>query len=69
MEYESLRAKIRAQLLFGWTPNPGTALYVGYNEDLHYNGYNPFTQIYEPGLRRNSRTFFLKLSYIFRCGI
>lgn len=69
IEYESMLAKVRAQLLFGWTPNPGTAFYVGYNEDLNYNGYNPFTQIYERGLYRNSRTFFLKLSYVFRCGI
>jgi hypothetical protein len=69
VEHESLQAKIRAQLLLGWTPNPGTALYVGYNEDLNYNGYNPLTQIYERGLHRNSRTFFLKLSYVFRCSI
>ena len=69
VEYESLVANVRAQLLLGWTPSPGTALYVGYNEDLNYNGYNPFTQIYERGLHRNSRTFFLKISYVFQHGI
>ncbi len=69
VEYESLMAKLRAQLLLGWTPSPGTALYIGYNEDLSYNGYNPFTQVYEPGLYRNSRTIFLKSSYVFHFGI
>lgn len=68
-EYESLEAIIRTQLLLGWTPNPGTSFYIGYNEDLNYNGYNSFTQKPEPGLHRNSSVFFLKLSYIFQFGL
>lgn len=68
-EYGSMQANIRAQLLLGWTPNPGTSIYIGYNEDLNYDGYNPFTQKFEPGLHRNSRIFFLKLSYDFQFGI
>jgi hypothetical protein len=69
IEYESLLANVRAQLLCGWTPHPGTVLYIGYNEDLNYDGYNPFTHIYERGVHGNSRTFFLKISYVFQYGI
>jgi hypothetical protein len=69
LEYESLKAIMRAQLLLGWTPNPGTAFYIGYNEDLNYNGYNSLTQKLEPGLHRNSSIFFLKLSYVFQFGL
>jgi hypothetical protein len=68
-EYESLEAIMRAQLLVGWTPNPGTAFYIGYNEDLNYNGYNSFTQKLEPGIHRNRSIFFLKLSYVFQFGL
>ncbi|MCL4550449.1 MAG: carbohydrate binding family 9 domain-containing protein [Bacteroidetes bacterium] len=68
LEYESMEAKVRAQLLLGWTPNPGTSIYIGYNEDLNYDGYNPFTKKYESGFHRNSRIFFLKLSYVFQFG-
>lgn len=69
VEYESLLSKVKAQLLLGWTPHPGTALYVGYNDDLNYNGNNPLTQEYEPGLHRNRNTFFAKLSYVFQVDI
>ena len=66
LDYDTLEANARGQFLFGWTPSPGTALYAGYNDDLTRNGYSPFTGQYEPGFRRNSRTFFIKLSYLFR---
>ena len=66
VDYTTLASNVRAQLLFGWTPNPGTAFYVGYNDDLNYNGFSPFTGQYEPGFRRNGRTFFVKMSYLFR---
>ena len=66
IDFDSVSANARAQFLFGWTPNPGTAFYVGYNDDLNYNGYNRFTGHYEPGLTRNGRTFFIKMSYLFR---
>jgi hypothetical protein len=66
MDYDSISANFRGQFLFGWTPNPGTSLYVGYNDDLNRNGFSPFTQHFEPGLRRNGRTFFIKMSYLFR---
>jgi Domain of unknown function (DUF5916)/Carbohydrate family 9 binding domain-like len=66
MDYDTLAANVRGQFLFGWTPNPGTAFYAGYNDDLNRNGFNPFTGQLEPGFRRNGRTFFIKASYLFR---
>jgi hypothetical protein len=66
VDYDTLSSNARGQFLFGYTPNPGTAFYVGYNDDLTYNGNSPFTQQFEPGFRRNGRTFFIKLSYLFR---
>ena len=65
-DYDTLQSHIAGQFLFGWNPNPGTALYVGYNDDLNYNGFNPFTDIHEPGFARNGRTFFIRASYLFR---
>jgi len=66
VDYETIESNIRAQFLLGWTPNPGTALYLGYNDDLNRNGFSPFTGQLEPGFRRNGRTFFIKMSYLFR---
>lgn len=66
LDYSSLNKYIRPQFVLGWTPNPGTALYIGYNDDVKYNGYNPFTDRFEPGLRGNGRSFFIKASYLFR---
>ncbi len=69
LDYDTMIANVRGQFLLGWTPNPGTALYMGYNEDLNYDGFNSFTNHYEPGLRRNSRVFFMKFSYLLRHGL
>jgi hypothetical protein len=66
VDYDTLASQVRGQFLFGWTPNPGTAFYVGYNDDLSRNGFNNFNGQLEPGLRRNGRTFFIKMSYLFR---
>jgi hypothetical protein len=66
VDYGTLSANARAQFLFGWTPNPGTAFYAGYNDDLTRSGFNPFTGQLEPGFRRNGRTFFVKFSYLIR---
>jgi hypothetical protein len=66
IDYDTLSSNVRGQFLFGYTPNPGTAFYVGYNDDLIRNGFNPFTGQLEPGFRRNGRTFFIKMSYLFR---
>jgi hypothetical protein len=66
VDYSTLQNRVRSQLVFGWTPNPGTAFYVGYNDDLNYNGYNPYNGRFEPGIHGNGRTFFIKMSYLFK---
>ena len=66
VDYDTLASSVRGQFLLGWAPNPGTAFYVGYNDDLSRNGFSPFTGDLEPGFRRNGRTFFIKMSYLFR---
>jgi hypothetical protein len=66
IDYDTLNQSVRGQFLMGWAPNPGTSFYVGYNDDLNYNGFGPFTNRLEPGFRRNGRTFFIKMSYLFR---
>jgi hypothetical protein len=66
LDYSSISSNYIGQFLFGWTPNPGTALYVGYNDDMNHNFVNRFSGDLEPGFRRNGRTFFIKASYLFR---
>ncbi|MGB9182317.1 MAG: DUF5916 domain-containing protein [Pyrinomonadaceae bacterium] len=66
VDYDTLSSNVRGQFLFGWTPNPGTAFYVGYNDDMNRNGFSPFTGRLEPGFRRNGRVFFIKMSYLIR---
>jgi hypothetical protein len=69
VDYDTLATRVRGQFLLGWTPHPGTSFYAGYNDDLNYNGYSPFTTHFEPGFHRNRRTFFVKMSYLLRRGI
>ena len=66
VDYDALQERVRGQFLLGWAPNPGTSFYVGYNDDLNFNGYGPISGRLEPGFRRNGRTFFIKMSYLFR---
>ncbi len=66
IDYDTLQSNIRGQYLFGWTPSPGKAFYVGYNDDLNYNGFNPYTGNLEDGFQRNTRKFFIRMSYLFR---
>ena len=66
VDYTSLGRNARGQFLLGWTPNPGTTFYVGYNDDMNRNGLNPFSGELEPGFRRNGRLFFIKMSYLIR---
>jgi hypothetical protein len=66
VDYDTLRSNVGGQALFGWAPNPGTAFYVGYNDNFNYRGYSPYTGQFEPGFERNSRTFFIRASYLFR---
>ena len=69
IDYSTLGARARGQFLFGWTPNPGTSFYAGYNDDMNYRGFSPFTDRYEQGFQRNGRTFFLKASYLIRKSV
>jgi hypothetical protein len=66
LDYSSLSERFSPQFVLGWTPNPGTSLYVGYSDNLNYYGRNPFNGIPEQGLYSNGRTFFIKMSYLFR---
>jgi hypothetical protein len=66
LDYSNVQSRIRPQFVFGWTPSPGTAFYAGYNDDMNYNGYNPYTGVREPGLSGNGRSFFIKAAYLFR---
>jgi hypothetical protein len=71
-DYDTLSSRAAGQFLVGWNPNPGTAFYVGYNDSLNYNGFNPYrpdptgAPFLEPGFQRNSRTFFIRASYLFQ---
>ena len=66
LDYDSTRKNYAGQLLVGWNPSPGTAFYVGYNDNFNYGGRNPIRGFIEPGFERNSRTFFIRASYLFR---
>lgn len=66
VDYNTLNSRIDGQYLFGWTPNPGTAVFLGYNDNSTYNGFSPVTGLRERGFQQNQRTFFIKLSYLFR---
>ena len=66
LDYSNIQSRVRPQLVLGWTPSPGTAVYAGYNDDLNYNGYNPYNGRLEPGFSGNGRSFFIKMSYLFR---
>jgi hypothetical protein len=69
VDFDSIASNVKGQFLLGYTPSPGTALYVGYNDDLNRHGFNPFSGALEPGFRRNGRTFFIKMSYLFRKSV
>ncbi len=66
LDYNSMDKGFGGQALLGWNPSPGTAFYVGYNDTFNYGGRSPFTGQTEPGFERNSRTFFIRASYLFR---
>lgn len=66
LDYDSMQQDYAGQALFGWTPSPGTAFYAGYNDSFSYKGVNPFSGQPENGFLRNSRTFFIRVSYLLR---
>ncbi len=64
IDYNTLSSRLFGQYTFGWTPSPGKALYVGYNDKWSYNGYDFNPRV--PGMVQMDRTFFIKFSYLFR---
>ena len=62
--YDTLSDRIFGQYTFAWTPSVGKALYIGYNDNSTYRGYE-FGQR-QPGLLQLNRTFFIKMSYLLR---
>jgi hypothetical protein len=64
LDYNTLSSRVFGQYTFGWTPSPGKALYIGYNDKWSYNGYDFNPRI--PGFTQLDRTFFIKFSYLFR---
>lgn len=64
LDYNTLSSRIFGQYTFAWTPSPGKALYVGYNDSYNYKGF-AFSQQQTSFLQLN-RTFFIKMSYLFR---
>lgn len=64
LDYNTLNNRLFGQYTFGWTPSPGKAFYVGYSDRWSYNGgeFNPRV----PGFLQMDRTFFMKVSYLFR---
>ncbi len=62
--YDTLSDRIFGQYTFAWTPSVGKALYIGYNDNWHYKGY-AFGQP-QTGFLQMNRTFFIKMSYLFR---
>ncbi|MGI8668737.1 MAG: DUF5916 domain-containing protein [Aridibacter sp.] len=65
-DYETVEGTLNGQMLFGWNPSPGTAFYIGYNDNSFYRGYNNFINDFDTGFRRDGRSFFIRASYLFR---
>ncbi len=64
-DYDSFSRRLGLSFLYGYTPRPNTAVYVGYGDAL-FNGIDPLTSSQRIGLTRESRTFFAKFSYNWR---
>jgi hypothetical protein len=63
VDYDSLGSRLFGQYTFGWTPSPGKAFYIGYNDNWRRLSYTPNEPL---KLTQLNRTFFVKLSYLFR---
>jgi hypothetical protein len=50
------------QFVFGWTPRPGTAVYLGHDETGHWNE-DRRDRPPAAGYTRRDRTFFAKISW------
>ncbi len=68
-DWNSGTSTLSGQYLAGWTPSPGTAVYAGYNDTATIGAFDPITRAALDGYRRQGRTAFVKLSYLFRLSI
>jgi hypothetical protein len=57
LDYDSLDGRLFHQVVVGWTPRPGSALYVGYDET------GDRSEARSPAYRRRDRALFAKLSW------
>jgi hypothetical protein len=60
LDHDSLDGRMFQQLVFGWTPRPGTAFYLGYDETGEWSDTQPRRYA------RRERKVFAKLSWAFR---
>lgn len=65
-DWDAATAALRGQYLFGWTPDAVTSIYAGYNDVATIDGFNSITGAPVPGFKRQGRTLFVKISYLFR---
>jgi Carbohydrate family 9 binding domain-like len=63
LDYNTLSSRLFGQYTFGWTPSPGKAFYVGYNDNWRKVSYTSGGQ---RELTQQNRTLFVKFSYLFR---
>lgn len=68
LDYDTLASTARGQFQFSWSPSPGTSIHAGYNDAFAYNGFSPFSGAFEPGLRRDARSVYVKVSWLVRVG-
>jgi hypothetical protein len=62
-EYNTFSRHLSLSLLYGWTPRPTTAFYVGYGDLLDRDPIAGARHRIDDRLRRVRRTLFVKLSY------
>ena len=60
LDYDSLDGRMFQQVVFAWTPRPGTAFYLGYDET------GAWSEGPRPRYARRQRTAFVKLSWALR---
>jgi len=64
-EYNTFSRQLSVSLLYGWTPRPATAGYVGYGDLLDRDPLAGDERTDDRGLHRVRRTLFAKISYGF----
>ena len=65
VDYDTFSRRVGVSLLYGYTPRPNTAIYIGYGDAI-LDGIDPLNGSQRSGLTRESRTFFAKFSYNYR---